>query len=336
MAALLLTTLATGGPRPLAASAALLLIPALGVTGGLRRRWARSSPPAHHHGAPIHTDRRSTRPQPTDRDALAHDLRGPLLTVRSYFDLLADDAFGALPPDARALVRRGAAVTAHAQAVLDHALTGAPPPPHSRQAGQAEGARGPADSAHPPAPPAGHPSGAAALSLNEALPLSEAVSLNEVLARVCDALAADIHATGARVDIGSLPEARGDATALSRVFSNLVENSLKYARPGQPPHIEISGHVQGEQCQLAVRDRGTGIAPEQAERVFGAAARATDAAPGRGLGLGIVRSIVEAHGGRVWADTAAEHGVCIRLTLPASMASADHTSASRAPQRPAA
>jgi signal transduction histidine kinase len=120
---------------------------------------------------------------------------------------------------------------------------------------------------------------------------------------------------------------------ISRVLSNLVENAIRHTPPGGA--IELEAGLEGgpglESVRVSVRDTGEGIPPEDLPRVFdrfyrGDAARtraegSREARPGRpgtgaGLGLAIARAVVEAHGGRIWAESEPGHGTRLQFLLP--------------------
>jgi light-regulated signal transduction histidine kinase (bacteriophytochrome) len=101
------------------------------------------------------------------------------------------------------------------------------------------------------------------------------------------------------------------------VFANLIGNALKYSSRRDSPRIEIGApEVEGETVYF-VRDNGTGFSMEYAQRLFGVFQRMhTDAEfPGTGVGLAIVKNIVERHGGRVWAEAAKDEGATFYFTL---------------------
>ena len=100
-----------------------------------------------------------------------------------------------------------------------------------------------------------------------------------------------------------LPVVRADRQRLLEVFQNLVENAAKFTG-GQPaPRVEIGVRRDGEEPVFYVRDNGRGIEPRFLERVFELFEKLDPGADGTGVGLALVRRIVEAHGGRVWAES---------------------------------
>jgi len=121
-----------------------------------------------------------------------------------------------------------------------------------------------------------------------------------------------------------------DSDAINQVFGNLVENSLKYAGSGK--RIRVGAQLVESEVQFTVQDFGPGIASEHLERIFERfyrvdKARSRDSG-GTGLGLAIVKHIVQAHGGRVWAQSELGAGAQFHFTIPlAPVAVAEKTAA---------
>ena len=112
-----------------------------------------------------------------------------------------------------------------------------------------------------------------------------------------------------------LPLVQIDALLLERVVINLLENSMKYTPPGTG--LEISGRVEDQALLVAIADRGPGLPPGEEERIFEKFYQvAPGSARGAGLGLTICRSIIEAHGGRIWAANRPEGGAVFSFTIP--------------------
>lgn len=117
-----------------------------------------------------------------------------------------------------------------------------------------------------------------------------------------------------------LPTVCADRAALTQVFHNLLSNALKYCKPGVIPKIEVSAVKKEENWIFSVCDHGIGFSPEYAEQIFGLFRRLHTAAayPGTGIGLAVVKRLVERHGGKVWADSEGEgRGSAFRFSLPA-------------------
>jgi light-regulated signal transduction histidine kinase (bacteriophytochrome) len=115
-----------------------------------------------------------------------------------------------------------------------------------------------------------------------------------------------------------LPTVEGEEPLLTTLFVNLIGNSLKFRRPDVPPVVRVTGERVGDEWQITVRDNGIGIEAEFADKVFVIFQRlhARDAYDGTGIGLAIVKKIVEYHGGRIWLDLDVEEGTSINFTLP--------------------
>lgn len=117
--------------------------------------------------------------------------------------------------------------------------------------------------------------------------------------------------------LGDLPPASGDPDALERVFDNLVRNAIKYLSPDRPGRIEIGGELLGNDgVRYFVRDNGIGIRPEHLERVFLPFSRFAGG-EGEGIGLSLVRRVVDRHRGRVWIESVFGEGSTVWLQLPA-------------------
>jgi two-component system sensor histidine kinase KdpD len=117
---------------------------------------------------------------------------------------------------------------------------------------------------------------------------------------------------------GALPRVDADADALDRVLKNLIGNALKYSPAGSC--VRVRARTLDGAVAVDVDDEGPGIPPEERARVFEPYYRVRDTetlGPGTGLGLSVVKSIVEAHGGTVHADTAPGAGTRMTVMLPA-------------------
>ncbi len=111
-----------------------------------------------------------------------------------------------------------------------------------------------------------------------------------------------------------LPLAPLDAVLVEQVFFNLIENAARHTPPGTP--IELSARVEGDALEMQVADRGPGLAEEDLDRVFEKFYRAKSSGPGAGLGLAIAKAVVQAHGGRIWAENRRGGGAAFRFQLP--------------------
>ena len=141
--------------------------------------------------------------------------------------------------------------------------------------------------------------GRAALSIRR-------LDMNATLAGIAQTVEFQLQQAGATLQIEPLPECLGDATQLNQVFSNLIDNAIKYRRPNRPGLIEVSGKIESGRSTYAVQDNGIGIAPEHQAKVFEIFHRLDpSASEGEGLGLTIAQKILERQEGRIWVESKA-------------------------------
>ncbi|NTV49662.1 MAG: GHKL domain-containing protein [Geobacteraceae bacterium] len=100
-----------------------------------------------------------------------------------------------------------------------------------------------------------------------------------------------------------LPAVRGDAQRLSAVMQNLIENAIKYMGEQVTPRIEIGARVDGKETVFYVSDNGAGIDPLHHERVFGLFSKLDAGSAGTGIGLALVKRIIDIHRGRIWVES---------------------------------
>ncbi|WP_433539340.1 sensor histidine kinase [Micromonospora sp. CA-249363] len=145
------------------------------------------------------------------------------------------------------------------------------------------------------------------------------VDLNKVMGDVAGQTEAARQYADAELTWTDLPVIRGEEPLLTNLLANLVSNSIKFRRPDVPPKVHISARLVDAEWEISCQDNGIGIEPEFADKIFVIFQRlhSKDAYPGTGIGLAIVKKIVEYHGGRVWVDTDVPEGTAIRFTLPA-------------------
>ncbi|SDJ55596.1 HAMP domain-containing protein [Nonomuraea maritima] len=140
------------------------------------------------------------------------------------------------------------------------------------------------------------------------------------LDRALDNLSAALEDADAVVTRDELPRVDGNASQLTQLFQNLVENAVKF-RSAEPPRIHIGVRRDGDMWEFSCSDNGIGVNQKYADRIFLIFQRlhARDVYPGTGIGLALCRKIVEYHGGRLWLDGDADgHGTTFRWLLPAA------------------
>ncbi|HEV7804701.1 MAG TPA: ATP-binding protein [Solirubrobacteraceae bacterium] len=153
------------------------------------------------------------------------------------------------------------------------------------------------------------------LQAGAAEPRRDWCSLEEVVRTAADAVAPEDPAGFALSFDRDLPLVQADAAQLERVFVNLLENARRYSG-GHP--VNVRARVVGGRMSIRVIDRGPGMNAQDLSRAFEPFYRVTtsDAHPGAGLGLAIVRGFVEANGGRVHAESLPGHGTVFAIELP--------------------
>lgn len=143
------------------------------------------------------------------------------------------------------------------------------------------------------------------------------VDMDALARQVRDDLAAALLRTGGQIDIGSLPLVRGDTTLLRLLLQNLVENGLKFTRPGHQPRVRLRHEATAEHWLIHVEDDGIGIPAEYQAAVFDMFKRLHNRKvyAGSGLGLSICRRIADMHGGRLLLVSSPETGSRFTLQL---------------------
>jgi len=115
-----------------------------------------------------------------------------------------------------------------------------------------------------------------------------------------------------------LPPIKGDSEKLHQVMINLLSNACKYSPPGSA--VVVSASRSEEMIVIAVKDEGIGIPPEMRDKVFERFYRIDNSdrrmVGGTGLGLALVKDIIDAHGGRIWVEGRAPKGSAIYFSLP--------------------
>lgn len=240
---------------------------------------ARAQLQAHAMELEARVARRTSRLQETVADlehfsyAITHDMRAPLRAMQGFANLLEEDFGEALPAEARNHLRR---ITAAAKR-LDRLITDA-------------------------------------LDYGKAMrerPALEPVDLAGLIPELIDTYP---NLQPFRADIiiaGQLPVVRGNTAGLTQCFANLLGNAVQYAKPGRRPHIRLWAQPlpgQRGRIRVCVEDDGVGIARESLERVFGLFQRATTEPSGTGIGLAIVRKVVERMGGKAGVESVEGQG----------------------------
>ena len=144
----------------------------------------------------------------------------------------------------------------------------------------------------------------------------ERVDTNKLVREVIDLLAAP----DATYELGELPKLQTTALPLQQILLNLIGNAVKYANRIDPV-VRIEARDEGEFYEFSVCDNGPGIAPEYHQRIWGIfqTLEARDKVEGTGIGLSLVKKLVEGNGGRAWVESAPGEGATFRFLWPKRM-----------------
>ena len=209
--------------------------------------------------------------------SVAHDLRAPLRTINGFSSLLQ----AALPVDLQPRVASHVERIVRSTQDMDRLIQGL------------------LDVAH---------AGRGVLAF-------QAVDMRAMVESV---VAAQEDLLPAHVSIADLPVLQADPLSIRQVWTNLISNARKYSARRNQPHIEIGCTVGATESVFHVRDNGVGFDPADVGRLFGVFERlhAGSEFEGAGIGLAIVRRVVERHGGRVWAESVPDGGATFYFSLP--------------------
>ncbi|MEP6894922.1 MAG: ATP-binding protein, partial [Chloroflexota bacterium] len=162
--------------------------------------------------------------------------------------------------------------------------------------------------------------------LNELLELSrigrlmnppEDIPFGEIVREALSVVTGQLEAHQVEVMVdANFPVVRGDHVRLVEVIQNLVDNATKFTGDQQKPRIEIGVKIENGRSVFFVSDNGVGVEPEYHERVFGLFNKLDVNTEGTGIGLALVKRIVEVHGGKIWIESDGQgHGTIFYFTL---------------------
>jgi signal transduction histidine kinase len=196
---------------------------------------------------------------------VSHDLKSPLVTIQGFAGMIAADLGPDMPERVRRDLSRITAATEKMQSLLTDLL---------------ELSR-----------------------IGRIVNPAEEVSFTEIAREAVELLSGQL--TGKKVEVlveEGLPRVKVDRRRLLEVFQNLIENAAKFGAEGRVPRVEI-GLRPGKPAAFFVRDNGQGIDPVYSERIFNLFEKLDPGAEGTGVGLSLVKRIIEAHGGRIWTES---------------------------------
>ncbi|WP_209330283.1 sensor histidine kinase [Lunatimonas salinarum] len=145
----------------------------------------------------------------------------------------------------------------------------------------------------------------------------EQIDVAESIQTAIQSLQEMVTAKKAEITLGPLPVIKTHESQLSQVFQNLLENALKYCPDNRRPRVHISYKELEAHHQFCVRDNGIGIEPAHFDKIFVIFKRLHDrnTYPGNGIGLAIVKKIVDSHDGKIWVESDLDNGSAFFFTL---------------------
>lgn len=147
----------------------------------------------------------------------------------------------------------------------------------------------------------------------------ERLDMNFLLQEVTASLRFQIQEVSPQLVIEPLPACVGDEGQINQVFTNLIDNALKYRTPSRPLRIRVFGYVEGQHAVYGVEDTGCGIEPAHMAKIWDLFHRLEPqgTVSGEGIGLTLVRRIVERHNGRAWVESEPNKGSRFFVSFPA-------------------
>jgi PAS domain S-box-containing protein len=147
------------------------------------------------------------------------------------------------------------------------------------------------------------------------------ISLNQLSDEVLFIMQGLVAESGADIEIAAdMPPVLADKNRIREVMQNLIENAIKFSGEDNAPRISIDAEVRGKRVQCRVRDNGIGIDPRYHDKVFELFDRLDPRIDGTGVGLALVKRIIESHDGEVWIESEGNgRGTQVFFTLPAAI-----------------
>jgi PAS domain S-box-containing protein len=143
------------------------------------------------------------------------------------------------------------------------------------------------------------------------------INTEELISVILDTLQFQIQSAGATIEVSSLPLCWADLDQLNQVFTNIIENAIKYRKPDEPCVIRVSGNEDNSNCIYRVSDNGVGIKKEHQDKVFQLFHQLNPTkGSGYGMGMSIAKRIVTKHNGKVWIESEEDKGTSVFISLP--------------------
>jgi len=146
----------------------------------------------------------------------------------------------------------------------------------------------------------------------------EEINLVNLAQEALELLDGRIHSSNITINVSpDLPIVYGDHIRLREVLENLIDNAAKYMGDQPEPRIEVGKRENGAEIIIYVKDNGMGIEPQYHQKIFGLFEKLNPVSEGTGIGLALIKRIIEVHGGRIWAESEGlKKGSTFCFTLP--------------------
>jgi PAS domain S-box-containing protein len=209
---------------------------------------------------------------------VSHDLKSPLITIAGFLGYLEEDASKGNTEKLKDDIRRINNATGKMKSLLDELL-------ELSRIGRLM---------NPP----------------------EDVPFDEIVGDALERIQGQLQESNFQIEVSNdLPIVHGDRARLVEVVQNLVDNAIKFMGNQPKPKIEISAKKENGEDIFFVRDNGIGIDPKYHEKIFGLFNKLDQNVKGTGIGLALVKRIIEVHGGRIWVESEASEGSTFYFTL---------------------
>jgi PAS domain S-box-containing protein len=210
---------------------------------------------------------------------VSHDLKSPLVTITGFLGFLEQDTLSGNREKVKSTIERITSAAQKMQSLLNDLL---------------ELSR-----------------------IGRMMNLPGRIPFEEIVREALERVRGRLDERKARIKIqNDLPVVYGDRIRLVEVLQNLLDNSAKYASLGSDLYIEIGAKEDHEETIFFVSDNGIGIDPQFHERIFGLFNKLDTRAEGTGIGLTLVKRIIEVHGGRIWVESELGKGATFTFALP--------------------
>ncbi len=145
----------------------------------------------------------------------------------------------------------------------------------------------------------------------------EDIDMNEMMSDIVDSHRFRLNDLSIKTEVSELPDCKGDSSQINQVFSNLLDNAIKYKDSERSCVIHISGHKDKDQSVYCIEDNGIGIAPAHQDKIFEIFHQLEpNRVQGEGIGLTIATKIIDKHNGKLWLESELGKGSKFFVSLP--------------------